>query len=764
MGGDNDNKHEQKLQAVLLADSFLSTFQPITLNPQHPKVLCPLNNITLLDYAIEFLAGAGVQELYVFCVTGGTAVEQYIQQSSWTRSIKVKCVIDSSVTNAGDALRELDKQNLIQSDPFILMTGDVVTNVDIVPALQEHKDRHKKDSSAIMTVLMKQVGGWNFDPSTSTYQTSSIRSMNDDLVVALNSATPAGDRILVYDANPANTNITLPTSFFASNSQIEVRNDMLDTGIYICSPDVLARFSDEFDYLHIAKFISNSVAEEEEGLQSKIYASILKPSEYAARIHDPRTYHAVSRDMLRRWCYPIVPDNLPSGYDKTYRYEMQRHMMYVEQRGKTKVGRSTVLKGPGMLGSESRIGANCRIEQTVIGNNCSIGNNVVIKNSHLWESVLVEDGAEISEAIICNECIIKKGAKVPKGCIIASKCIIGENVELPPFSRITLDKGDDDDDFSGFSSEESDSDEESSNDGDVDHVIVGKDGAGELWKPNYSDFGAFDDDEFDSDDESEAQRRACDFVRAQSIGYDPTEVFKRRMQRQLDEDELSDHEAENEVNEDRDDDYNEFGVDQANLDEDGFLITGRQAGVDVVKELKNICLEHDVSSPIDNLRIELNSFKFSQNASFSDCITGAILAIFERLKLKEDISAAKLVTSFKGELKHWGELLKKFCHSVEEERSIISAIETAAMSEGTVGKILSKEPSFRFILQTLHDEEIVSEEAILSWASMRKSDLDGPQQKLFQQKATQEFLEWLEDDSDSDSGSGSGSGSDSDSE
>ena len=86
------------------------------------------------------------------------------------------------------------------------------------------------------------------------------------------------------------------------------------------------------------------------------------------------------------------------------------------------------------------------------------------------------------------------------------------------------------------------------------------------------------------------------------------------------------------------------------------------------------------------------------------------------------------------------------------------------MSEGTVGKILSKEPSFRFILQTLHDEEIVSEEAILSWAAMRKSGHDGPQQKLFQQKATQEFLEWLEDDSDSDSGSGSGSGSDSDSE
>jgi len=166
-----DNKHEQKLQAVLLADSFLYTFQPITLDKSSPKVLCPLNNVTMLDYSIEFLAGAGVEELFVFCVTGGEAVEAYLEKSTWTSSIKVKCVKDSSVTNAGDALRELDKQNLIQSDPFILMSGDVVTNVDIVPALEQHKIRHKKDSSAIMTVLMKEVGGWSVsqDNNTSTY-------------------------------------------------------------------------------------------------------------------------------------------------------------------------------------------------------------------------------------------------------------------------------------------------------------------------------------------------------------------------------------------------------------------------------------------------------------------------------------------------------------------------------------------------------------------------------------------------------------------
>ena len=139
-GGDDDpsdSKHEQKLQAVLLADSFSSTFRPITLDKTQPKALCPLNNVTMLDYSIEFLAGAGVEELFVFCVGGAETVEEYVKDNANTRtsSIKVTCVRDPHCTNAGDALRELDKRNLVQSDPFILMSGDVVTNVDIVPAL-----------------------------------------------------------------------------------------------------------------------------------------------------------------------------------------------------------------------------------------------------------------------------------------------------------------------------------------------------------------------------------------------------------------------------------------------------------------------------------------------------------------------------------------------------------------------------------------------------------------------------------------------------
>lgn len=56
-----DVKREQKLQAILLADSFTKKFRPITC--EGPKVLLPLVNVPMLEYTLEFLAQNGVEEV-----------------------------------------------------------------------------------------------------------------------------------------------------------------------------------------------------------------------------------------------------------------------------------------------------------------------------------------------------------------------------------------------------------------------------------------------------------------------------------------------------------------------------------------------------------------------------------------------------------------------------------------------------------------------------------------------------------------------------
>ena len=60
-GGGEDSKRDQKLQAILLADSFSKSFRPVTW--EKPKVLLPLVNVPMIEYTIEFLAQNGVEEV-----------------------------------------------------------------------------------------------------------------------------------------------------------------------------------------------------------------------------------------------------------------------------------------------------------------------------------------------------------------------------------------------------------------------------------------------------------------------------------------------------------------------------------------------------------------------------------------------------------------------------------------------------------------------------------------------------------------------------
>eukprot|EP00977_Amphora_coffeiformis_P011555 scaffold2780_cov174-Amphora_coffeaeformis.AAC.1 len=735
-GGDEaTTKREEPLQAVLLADSFINSFRPLSLD--QPKVLCPLNNIAMIDYALDFLGGSGVEELFVVCVSD--EVENYLEKPMVTsNAMQVTVIKEGTLTNAGDALRELDRRDLVQSDPFILMYGDTVTNVDLTSAIATHKARHKKDPTAIHTVLFKQVGASEL--TDSGVNQSSIRTRTDDLVVGINSKQ--GNRILLYDDQPSNGTVEVPCSFFASHSEVDIHYDLVDCGIDLCSPDVLARFQDEFDYRDIRRhWVANSVAEEEEGLQNKIYAHLLDKNEYAARVTDFATYAAISRDLLQRWCYPVVPDNLPSGYKKAYRYSMQRHYMYFEQKnGKTQMGRGALIRGTGMMGAGCSVGDGCRIEQTVVGHGCTIGSGVTVLGAILWNSVQIEDGATIVQSILANGAIVKEGAVLNRGCVVGAGCVIGKGMVIPEFTRVTLENEDDDDFGDDWSEDDEDDDENGpnqpiKNDEAVQNAveIVGTDGKGHVWRPPA-----------EVEDEEMFGVTTKELVQCQSIGFDPVDLYNARMKAQEEgRDGMSDvDEGQASILSLDDNDDDLFGAPIVSND-----VIGRQKGVDVVKELKAICLEYELNTPIENLAIELNSFKFSQNATYADCTMAAIIAIVERLGITKDSKDGKLGAAFKSSLKHWSPLLEKMSIGLEEEKSIILGLETCACGDDEIGQMLSTGMTFRLFLQLMHDEEIVSEGAVFAWAADRKEELeDSPRGKIFNMGPVQEFLEWLEDD------------------
>ena len=96
---------------------------------------------------------------------------------------------------------------------------------------------------------------------------------------------------------------------------------------------------------------------------------------------DPRTYHAVARDIMSRWVYPVVPD-LPLLQDTRCATHMGR---YIYREDNVRIARSAKIEHGVVLGRGCVVEENAIVLRSVIGRDCMIGAGAVIEDSHLWE-------------------------------------------------------------------------------------------------------------------------------------------------------------------------------------------------------------------------------------------------------------------------------------------------------------------------------------------------------------------------------------------
>ena len=131
---------EEPLQAVLLADSFKKRLAPISYTT--PKILLPICNVPIIEYTLELLVTAGVKDLYIVCSAHADKIQEYCATSPSCRQFTVNILNVPGCKSIGEALREVDARGKIRGD-FILVSGDVVSNIKLAPALAAHKHRRE---------------------------------------------------------------------------------------------------------------------------------------------------------------------------------------------------------------------------------------------------------------------------------------------------------------------------------------------------------------------------------------------------------------------------------------------------------------------------------------------------------------------------------------------------------------------------------------------------------------------------------------------
>ncbi|OXB62107.1 hypothetical protein ASZ78_010512, partial [Callipepla squamata] len=620
------------------------------------QALLPMANVAMIDYTLEFLTATGVEETFVFCCWKSAEIKEHLQKSKWCRPTSpntVRFVTSDLYRSLGDVLRDVDAKSLVRSD-FILVTGDVVSNLNISRALEEHKLRRKMEKNvSVMTMIFKESSPGHH-----------ARCKEDDIVIAMDSAT---NRVLHYQRTQGLKRFRFPMSLFQNSIEnVEVRHDLLDCHISICSPQVAELFTDNFDYQTRDDFVRGLLVNEEI-LGNQIHMHVTT-EEYGAHICNLLMYEAVCSDIIRRWVYPLTPE-MNFSDDKNQSYTHSKHNIY---RGvDVSLGHGSMLKENVLIGQGTVIGSNCSIMNSVIGQNCRIGDEVTLDGAFLWDGVHIADNVVICHSVICDEAEVKEKVKLKPHCVLSSQVVVGPDITLSEGTVISLhppdEEEEDDDQFSddsGVNKEESKVKLKGYNKKDV-----GSEGRGYLWKAD------------DKNEDDEEQRQSL---------------------------------------------WGEEG-----MDTQAFVFQNEVLGTLQRGEEENISC--------DNLVLEINSLKYAYNISLNEMmqVLSKVILEFPLQQLDANLDSQNYFSALLPLLKNWTPLFKNYIKRSSDHLNALFAIEEFFLEHDSLCTSIAK------VLMTFYQLEILEEDVILNWFSLR--DVSDKGKQLRKNQRLQKFIQWLEE-------------------
>ena len=319
-------------------------------------------------------------------------------------------IVRCDARSVGDVMRHLDHTQRIVGD-FLCVYGDVVANIPLDAALAAHRSRRIKSKNAIMTMVLREAGH-------ALHRTISAQSGHVRPTFVID---PSIARCVQYEEiahGKSNPSLEITEELLADHAQLEVREDLIDCGIDICTPEVLAQYTDNFDWQRARRGFLFGVLKDFETNNLTIHTHIIAEG-YAARAKSLPAYDAVSKDVVSRWAYPLCPDaNLISDQS----FQLLKGNVYKESG--VVLARSSEVPHRCVLGNATSVGNKTVITNSVIGRRCVIGDRVKIDGAYIWDDVQIGDDTTIEKAVVAN------GASIGQRCIIEPGTLLSYGVKI----------------------------------------------------------------------------------------------------------------------------------------------------------------------------------------------------------------------------------------------------------------------------------------------------------------------------------------------
>ena len=125
------------MKAMILAAGMGKRLRPLT--AVYPKVLVPVVNKPVVDRAVEFLKIHGVREIIINAHYHHQKIMDYLKEDN-PFGMRMDIRIEKEILGIGGGIK--NTQDFWDKDPFIVINGDILTDIDLRRVYEFHLNRN----------------------------------------------------------------------------------------------------------------------------------------------------------------------------------------------------------------------------------------------------------------------------------------------------------------------------------------------------------------------------------------------------------------------------------------------------------------------------------------------------------------------------------------------------------------------------------------------------------------------------------------------
>lgn len=361
------------MKAVVMAGGEGTRLRPLT--ALRPKPLAPVMNRPIMEHSILLLKQHGISDIAITLYYLPDAIRDYFDDGSDLGVNFHYAVQETPLGTAGSILLARD---FLKDDPFVVMSGDALTDVDLSAAIRFHKE-----NKAEATLILSHV------PNPLQFGVV----MTDD-----------EGRI---------------TRFLEKPSWGEVFSDTVNTGMYIIEPSVLDYMEPGGIYDWSQDIFPRMLAE-----GKRLFGYVM--NEYWCDVGDLNQYREAQYAVLDGKVRVTLDGELRGG-------------VWVGEGAV--IDPTAHVIAPSMIGKGARIGRGAEVgPYSVIGSKCIIGEGATVHRSVLWANCYVGARARVTGATVCSKVILDRYCDVQEGVAIGANCTVERESTIRSNVKVWPDK------------------------------------------------------------------------------------------------------------------------------------------------------------------------------------------------------------------------------------------------------------------------------------------------------------------------------------